>query len=497
MALTQPTKRQLFLVILWLCFAYAHGTGFILSGTPTGGIVTAGSGAYSYNVSNSTYTGSSGGVPCGLNGALVFNYQWAGLGTAPQYVVLAITAKATWGGSPGSGACSDGLNDPEIDGSSPAPGVPPTGGVSQGTHYKLVEVNGSTFQYSISPTAASKGSCSISVSISVSDITVDVAGPVLVGSDWRCFVGQQQTASLSVGSCTASGIQWNLGGATAIASEDFGAQYENNPVAQYGYGYQSHQYTELDESSYSQPILSFYRVDEDDMELITCSATLTAPDGPLGNVTCSTRVSVSMPDSTITSITGATEYLGGAASPTAISAGEPTATPGIKLTYTCMPDSSITDSEGYGHSGQVQLCRLNASVTGSDGVVTVKHQMTDYELDTSFPYNTNTDWVSGRLPGGASMDDSPNCFLLDDSVSVDVAYGFKNFVIFLPPPGFGTSGVIYVPIQKMEWQWYTSGSKSAVPPNAWSAPSGNPIAGASMPASYEDFEWQAGYQYSG
>ena len=125
----------------------------------------------------------------------------------------------------------------------------------------------------------------------------------------------------------------------------------------------------------------------------------------------------------------------------------------------------------FGNWGWLQLCQLNVT-QGGNGT-----QMAVPKLDSSFPYN-NTGGVANGVPGltydarllsnGSpaydAFDDSPSEQYYDYFLRYDTALSFDNnfhlYVIYGPPDA--GNGVNYVPVNRYDWEFTASMTRSGL-----------------------------------
>lgn len=92
---------------------------------------------------------------------------------------------------------------------------PYVNGTSAGSRNIVRATDGDTLEYQISPEAyVNVGACSVSVSVTVTDILVSVGGtrPIEDSDEVECLIGQHQTATISAGSFTINDWSWSVSG---------------------------------------------------------------------------------------------------------------------------------------------------------------------------------------------------------------------------------------------------------------------------------------------
>ena len=200
------------------------------------------------------------------------------------------SAKYNFAGSVLSQSCADGLGDaPVVNGSS---------AISSGVRYQVKQDPGASFSITCTPSANVTGAgggsygyagVTVAYSATATPVTIGVTGTtrdVPKNAD-AVLIGQQLTATLSAGGYTQSGWQWAASG--DIFKDFVPTDMEGHPVeltnaekinAGFAYYYRS--------ISGDGPIKS----------TITCSATLTLPDGKMPTVSATRDVQVYAPTNT-------------------------------------------------------------------------------------------------------------------------------------------------------------------------------------------------------
>lgn len=147
----------------------------------------------------------------------------------------------------------------------------------------------------------------------------------------------------------------------------------------------------------------------------------------------------------------------------------------------------LFSQNGVGQACFVQILWLNRTqyTTGSNQANQV---VKNNALDTIFPFNpafdaNNSDDASvpgSHAPGKAY--DLPGMGFLWQVRGFQAADNYRMFMMYLPPNSSGGTSQ-WVPIQKVDWQWNTSGSRDALSsaPFAPDPPVGGVTAGAGVP----------------
>jgi len=244
--------------------------------TFSGGTVTGSDGGYT--ASGNVYGGGDGaGGGTGIyaascSGTLTATMTWDPDGpqdSPPASVVVAKYSAASWSytATPATGTVNDGQGDSNSE-------TYPACGVSKTTYFVLTNP-GTSFTETCSPSVSITlqpgwtKHCQVEFEVTTYPVTVGLTGPTLSAGTYEALTGTQIVAKLSA-AYTVSGWQWAAPG---------GGAFKNfSPSAT------SNQYVTLGASDYTGSSLTFYDASSETISL-TCSATVTAPDGTVLAVT--------------------------------------------------------------------------------------------------------------------------------------------------------------------------------------------------------------------
>ena len=487
---------------------HAQTVGYYSGPTYSGGATNAASYG-SYNGGWGGISGTAHSASC--NGEITASFPWnAGTANAPvpQSVIVTQTSTAAGSGAAYSSsrgsekaASSDGLGD---TGTSHITFIPPqqeevNGNNCTRTTY-TVKPGASPLSVTCSPSSSGSSpngpvSASVTYTASVSPVIITISGTYdPTHGDYHVLTGQQITASLSGIVGTVTSYTWSVN-PSATVFKDYDFTLPSNQLVPLG----SADLTGPATGSTTVAALNFYDRTQENLT-VTCTASVTAPDGtPLSVTATSPQINVLKPTA-IWNVNSTTPF-GAQFDPTATGS----------MSFAVLWNASVTVpspfSGGFGCFAQIVYptidfqrhpsgnqpinCYLKEPQTNADG--TTSYVLPTTGLDTYFPYQASSTqfypkgyiWdvsgtgQSGDQPGAgfatpASDNGGNNWYAAFDSDT------FTTWLMYMPPSSTTGSGMtIWVPLQRVDWSWTGNVVKDATT-GIWNpATNGSAVTGSS------------------
>ena len=285
--------RPLLLLVLLLAAALSSAQFELDDGNghakPTGGTYSVTQGPPPpYRTGPYTYVGGtygnqnvSGGTVT-LSGECVFHYRWVGAaGTAPSQAVVHITSNANWHDGR-SGSAADGLGHAYVY-TPPSSVYISAAGASAGEAYQVKQVGaGGTFDVKLTPNVSTDGIASVAVTVAVVPVVLTLTGPQTTeNGGYECMIGRGVRGTLSAGlySLDPSSYRWSIGGANF---KDYIADNGQGKV----YAVDAQELQAISPHWYWKEAASV---------IVSCTATISLPDGTTASVTGRTGCDVYAP----------------------------------------------------------------------------------------------------------------------------------------------------------------------------------------------------------
>jgi len=430
---------------------------------------------------NGSYIGLAGGAGWSgiCDGQGTWRWNWGATTTPPHNVIIKVTSSAWYSVSrvDGSGDCDDGYHDAKVPANTPKT----KGETSNGVHYIIWNDPGSTFFLQLTPTAHSyDGPCSVTVSMDVTDVKLDVAGGIHSGyTDDSCMVGQYNQGTLSAGPYLSppSGVIQSLW--TFSSSEGTPLQQDPNwggPKPQIGtisYPEQHHWNPMPDSTTITGLTTKWFAVNPTNEQITAQSMAYDSGGHTIGPVSGKYYMTAVGPTGVNISGTPGTAI----SRPTDLASGlDPENAPGMTFSYGAA--TPVAYKRGLADYGMVMMAQIVDFTSTSPGNTTSSNGPA---LDNTFPYKSSgTAYGIGGVPDV----DTPHYTHVPVG-TVNVSYKFKSFLTYYPPEnGLGSE---YVPLDSYYWKWITSDSY----PFGHSVASPVPDGKADYPYAY--FQWYQRY----
>ena len=437
----------------------------------SGGTVNDGAGTRSYtdasqyNGIGNEYGGNAfGGSPASCSGDITVSVPYSSTNVAlPQSVIVTLNTAAGWGGGQGTtGSCADpyATSGPSISTpSNPGQGYSTTTySAPAGADPLKITVSGlsssSTFTQTNPPMSSGLHSAVVDCGVAVNPVYI-VPGGAAIDSDnkFRILVGQQFTPTLFVPGCTVTKSAWTV---TGTVFQSWGAPAGAGSPSTYSSG----------PGSLTTANPSWYWNDADDKttEMVTCTATATAPDGKTQlPVSATINIIVYRPNWTAmcypgneqVSVFGAANAQDNTPNDNWLYAGPRSGfAGGMNWEFTLAPPTGTSFSSGY-----LQLIQLmeyhNNNYTDSAG----NNHTCTYDTETSFQLDNQNPYDSYNNPGATQPyqdNDSPGEDLsLVNAYAMVLDETFHDYLMFTPP---GSNQAI--PLATYTWQ---PSGKAAIP----------------------------------
>ena len=450
--------------------ANSQYTGLPPNSTPytTNGGSTHGSAGTSVGV-----MGGSGSFTAGCTGPITATLKWnTGINNDPAPAAVIVqehsVASFTTTSQPGStvtGSCDNGLKVTSPAGVTSYTADSSTYTVKSGSSFSLPArspvANASGSTGNSTPTPVCSGNTSITYTVTATPVTITPTGTTASANGPMALTGQQLGGTLNIPSgFTAKSYAWSVGGDTF-------ATYDKDAPN----GTHTTQLVPLSSADKAATKFQFYDKKAENI-IISCAATVTAPDGSLLTVTAqSQQITVLKP--TVTKWDIITGYV----------------QPHGAGVWGLEPDPSTTNTDG--ETWKNITISLPTQFSGGQGCIAqlLTPDREEYigatptplvpnngikGLDGGFPYGPI--W-SLPVPGADS--DSPSTQISGGNpggtISKITAHDlFTTYVMYMPP---GTNSV-WVPLQSYDWSW--AGTVSWVN-NAWTLTAGTPANAAAEP----------------
>ena len=366
----------------------------------------------------------------------------------PTSVIVTQTCTAGWTGSligcTPTVAAANGLGSPLVVNADKSIGS------SSGSSYQVV-AGAQTISFPCSPSASVFGTGTATpptggtetVYVSYKAVMVPVAINVTGLSGTSVLIGQGVTAGLDTGGFPQSNWQWNATGdpfAGFVWTSD-----PNNPAVGTG------QAVELTAIVKQQAVFYyFYRSvgNSGDTSTISCTATVTLPDGTTPQVTASQTVKVYKPDSSLAPISGPVGLwnLNGVAY---LAPFNQNTQRGMQWTGIATTPPQFIGEEGAGVWGIAQLANIVVYTIDLNGNKTTFPYNGLLGLDTHFLYGSDSYPADGTK--GISGD-TPKVGLAGNKEAYYDG-SFNTYMLYNPPDANGNSGTTWVPLRKFDWSF--------------------------------------------
>ena len=434
----------------------------------------AGGGGYSqdpYPSPGPETMASWGSVVC--SGSIQAKLKWEGTDPAPDKAVVKETAGASWSG--GSGACNDGIGDPEL--TDPDFG---NSGSSVGTRYSIVVVgsDGTIILPAVTPSSSASlpqsgdaegnqaADAGVFYNASAAPLEILLSGGISDGRSRKLLVGQKCVATVSSGDLMPTSYSWSISGGMPFksytATDTLGKLYA------------------IGTESGSSYTMYFAAVGTPQ---VTCAVHLAVPSGsrPAAgfNETLTKQCTAQRPDVNVPSPIKEGMVLavgsGTATGGLVLSGYSDSDLPadmnavGIKFKASVTTPSAFTGSgAGSGKWVWAQKTTVNTTEVINGSILEVcalgpgnVHQKTNL-LDGKWPYDHTEVGVPAYFAANGSFGidgDEPGITPFDSSASsVSTGDSFETYVMYLPPG----EDIQYVPLWKIGWSWSGSATKSGV-----------------------------------
>ena len=393
----------------------------------------------------------------------------------PAQVIVTQTCNAGWTGSvmncTPSGNAANGLGSPLVVNADQSIGS------SSGTTYQVM-AGGNTVSFSCSPSASlsgvgtsnpttgGTGTVYVSCVAQIAPPTVTLIGTTAVDvtppdPPIGILIGQAMTTGFSAGGFPVSNYQWSV---TGDAFEGFvtTSDWHTPPDPTIGTG-QAVELTALVKQQSS--LLYYYRSvgKSGDTSTVSCTATVTFPNGNTKQVTGSAMVKVYKPDHTFTATPGTVNVWNGGgvhAGDFFLGPSDPTTKVGILWNGKATTPPPFSDRQGAGIWGLAQIITPMFSYRDQTGAIHRFPQNGMTGSDGKFPYQNFMAPANG-VPSYPS--DSPGTWL-GTIQAADFGGTFQTYMVYLPPDATGNSGTSWVPLHEIDWNFHAAANLIG---NAW------------------------------
>ena len=393
----------------------------------------------------------SGVAQCQNKITATFTWQSATPDDVPPDSAIVVensSASYALAGSATTQTCADGMGD--------APGGPNSSSqTSSGVRYTVKSNPGQSFNVTCTPDVNVAGTgypnygyatVSVSYNAAAIPVTIVVNGTTRFSNTNAVLIGQGVNVSLSTGSYQQSGWQWTIGG---------------DPFAGFVTTATSGNAVEMTAADKQKASVTYYyrSIKSGANSTVTCSATITLPDGKTPTVTATTNINVVAPTFKFTPTKGDTDLwlITTTNPPNPPTTGlflEPfnTVTKQGIVFAGIVTTPSVFVGEFSGVWAIAQLLTPALFVTDLNGTVFPSPANGPQGLDGVFPYKNATGPANGTK---TDIGDTPGIGL-DSSVieGADDSNKFQSYFLYQPPGSIGGTGVTWVPLQEIDWDWH-------------------------------------------
>ena len=364
----------------------------------------------------------------------------------PQSAIVVESSSASYNlaGSAANQSCADGFGDA-------ASGPNSSSQTSSGVRYTVKPNPGASFNVTCTPDVNVAGPgypiygyATVSVAYNAAAVPVEIIlnGTTRFNNTDAVLIGQGVNVSLSAGGYPQSGWQWTISG---------------DPFAGFVTTATSGNAVELKDTDKQKASLTyFYRSVSGASSTVTCSATITLPDGKTPSVTATKSINVMKPTFQFTPTKGTTNLWvvtipNPPNPPTSqlwLEPFNPTTKQGIVFAGTVTTPSGFI-GESSGIWGIAQLITPSISFTGPNAPAPITSLQ---GLDGVFLYANASGPANGTI---TKIGDTPGILLNSNSFTgVDDSNKFQSYFLYQPPASTGGTGVTWVPLQEIDWDWH-------------------------------------------
>ena len=301
---------------------------------------------------------------------------------------------------------------------------------------------------------------SISYSVSVNPVVINVEGAKPIGTGLKSLIGIHQIATMSASGCSLRDFDWSVSGpqifgSVTMASDQSTRHYDTALV---------YPHAQTNSTGYDEGDKAAFYASKDGNEMASCTADAYAIDASgntvdLGSVSAIKKVAILAPASTLKVVMtagSASTFLPNNINPTDLSSSSSSSTtsdPALEVRYSVQAEPDFAD-----YAPQVNLCQL----ASEDDTFTPAGRFgwIGWWLDTAFPYFVDQP-ADGTLYKNAN--DTPSQPVTSTWTAISIREGRLLSTIYLPLGGQ------YVPLKSLEWLWSATSSHGS---NSWTTPTG-------------------------